>query len=163
MSHKSLIQHFSNLKILCYEELLTAASTSLEPLIITVPPNHQTGFLCCSYISTEPKNQYITGSKMNRPNTDANATVVFLTLLLTHYQTKGTRNFFLIIRNVVGATTTRRLSPESWWWFPWSPPVGGDLTQELWHSACEAARRFWLASMALLRLIKAPAADDGKH
>lgn len=102
MSHKSLIQHFSNLKILCYAELLTVASTSLEPLIITVPPNHQTGFLCCSSISTEPKNQYITGSKMNRPNTDANATAVFLTLLLTHYQTKGTRNYFLIIRNVAG-------------------------------------------------------------
>lgn len=39
---------------------------------------------------------------MNRPNTDANATAVFLTLLLTHYQTKGTRNYFLIIRNVAG-------------------------------------------------------------
>jgi len=46
------------------------------------------------FLST-PKNQYITGSKMNRPNTDANTSMAFQTLLLTHYLTKGTRtNFF---------------------------------------------------------------------
>lgn len=53
---------------------------------------------------------------MNRPNTDANTTIAFLTLLLTHYLTKGTRTTVdsLIIRINWSDDHTKVSPPESW-------------------------------------------------
>lgn len=92
---------FMSFLIIIFFLALAAANHLSNHLLLFFP--HTTklgqGFLRCSSIFTafrpHQKNQYITGSKMNRPNTEANTSIAFLTLLLTHYLTKGAPTNFL--------------------------------------------------------------------